>query len=233
MKIIMLDMDGVMNSYQSSHWYLDMLGHEEENWVNYRVVNGPEEEEEEFSQYTLELCPLACTNLKLVLDRHPDARIVISSTWRRGADRTPDWFNRLFRKFKIITEDRVIGKTPDLGTERGFEIQDWLNKYDGTIDEFVIIDDDGDMGPYCGTHHFVQTSSRTGFDYFKMEEVDKVFGGFTLKFEDLKPGVNYKMYSKPRETNYFKEGVGMSYLDENGAISRNVYLSKGDLFGEV
>ena len=226
----MLDMDGVMNSYQSSYWYRYMLGHEEESWVNYKVSD---EEEEEFSAYVLELCPLACSNLKLLLDRHPDARIVISSTWRRGAKRTPDWFNRLFRKFKIIKEDRVIDKTPELATERGYEIQDWLSKFEGTVEEFVILDDDSDMGPYCDTHHFVQTSSRTGFDYFKMEEVDKIFGGFVLNFEDVEIGKKYKMYGKPRDTNYFKNGEGMSYYQEDGSISNNVYLPKGELFAEV
>jgi hypothetical protein len=230
MKIIMLDIDGVMNSWQSAYWYRKMIGNEEEEWVNYKAVET--KEDEEFGVYTKELCPMACCNLRQVLEYHPDARIVISSTWRHG--RTVEWFNKLFKHFKIFTEDKVIGITPVLRTQRGYEIEDWLNKTEEKVEEFVIIDDDGDMGPYIGTYHFIKTNGKVGFDYLIMEAIDKVFDKFVLKFKDLKPGVPYKMYSKPRNTNYFKDGDGMAYFGENGKLSRQVSMYPDrELFSEV
>jgi len=227
MKIIMLDIDGVVNSYQSSYWYRKMLGHEEDDWVNYKT-----EDTGEFNTYEKQLCPLACGNLRQLLEYHPDARIVISSTWRRG--REIDWFNRLFKHFKIFEEDKVIGKTPSMNTDRGFEIKHWLDNHtDLIIKEFVILDDDGDMGPYCGTKNFVQTDGRVGFDYRKMEEVDKLFAKFTIERKDIVEGKLYKMYSKPRYVNYFLDGDVVSYTSEDGTVSRDVTVFKGDLFAEV
>jgi len=226
-KVIFLDMDGVMNSRQSSYWYRKMMGHEEDEWVNYRA-----EDTGEFNNYEKQLCPLACGNLRNLLEYHPDARIVISSTWRRG--REVDWFNRLFKHFKIFKKSKVIGKTPSLNTERGFEIKHWLDNTVYDVSEFVILDDDGDMGPYCGTKNFVQTSSYVGFDYFKMEEVDKLFGKFILKYKELKQDCLYMMYSKPRDTHYFMDGEGMAYFNEDGTKSNNVFMYKDfELFAEV
>jgi len=222
MKIIMLDMDGVLNSWQSAYWYREMLGHKEDEWVNYRVED-IDKEDDEFSEYAKQLCPLACANLRSILEDYPDSRIVISSTWRRG--RTPDWFNRLFRMFKILDEDRVIGKTDVMGTERGYEIQDWLAKTEENVTEFVILDDDGDMGPYCGTDNFVQTDSKVGFDYFAKEKVDRLFGGYNLKFEDLKVGKPYYMFSRNKGSVFFKDGDGMAYY-EGSELRRGIFFYK-------
>lgn len=225
MKVIFLDMDGVMNSWQSAYWYRVMLGHEEDNWANYRVED-IDKEDEEFSEYSKELCPLACANLRDLLETYPETRIVISSTWRRG--RTPDWFNRLFRMFKIIKEDRVIDKTEVLGTERGNEIREWLerNSEKHNVEEFVILDDDGDMCEYCGTDNFVQTSSKVGFDYHAKEKVDTLFGGYNLKFEDLKVGKPYYMFSRNKGSVFFKDGDGMAYFDDSNKIVKGIFFYK-------
>jgi len=226
-KIIFLDMDGVMNSHQSSYWYRNMLGHNEDEWVDYRDNS----KEKGFSTYTKELCPLSCSNLRLIMERHTEARIVISSTWRRG--RSPDFFNRLFKYFKIIKEDRVIGLTPELRTERGYEIADWLMKYSQPVEDFVILDDDGDMAEYIGTYHFIQTNPRTGLDYVIMEKIDKIFGGFNLKFEDIVEGKPYRMYDKPRDTLYYRKGDDMFYYQKDGSKSTSVYFHSKELFAEV
>jgi len=216
-----------MNSWQSSYWYRKMLGHEEDDWVNYKA-----EDTGEFNAYEKQLCPLACGNLRQLLEYHPDTRIVMSSTWRMG--REIEWFNRLFKHFKIFKKDIVIGKTPSLNTERGFEIKHWLDNHpEFDISEFVILDDDGDMGPYYGTKNFVQTEGRVGFDYMCMERVDKLFARFTIEREDIVEGKMYKMYSKPRHVNYFLDGDVVSYMREDGTISRDVTVFNGDLFAEV
>ena len=227
-KIIFLDIDGVLNSRQSSYLYQGMLGHTENEWVSYRQgLNS-----KEYGAYTEELCPISCSNLKVLLDLHPDARIVISSTWRRG--RVPKWFNILFQNFKIFEKDIVIGTTPSFNTERGFEIKHWLDHTEYQVKDFVIIDDDGDMGPYKNTSNFVQTNNKVGFDYLAMEKVDKLFGGFNLHYKDLKPNTPYKMYSKPREINYLKGDKGMYYIDDEGKEHTGIFMyEESELFSDA
>ena len=193
-----------MNSIQSVHFFHDFLGLRD-NWFQKYLP----EDMEEFNHYENEICPMAVSNMRTLLEYHPDIRFVISSTWRRGRDE--DWFNRLFEYIGITGESKcwgcdgeghyssgeqckrcsgtgrkgcpiggsklVIGRTPSLGTERGFEIQEWLDENNqDQIEEFVILDDDADMCHFLGTKHFVQTDGKVGFDYRKMEEVDKIFG---------------------------------------------------------
>jgi len=232
MKVIFLDMDGVMNSWQSSYWYKEMLGHKEEEWVNYRAED-IDKEDDEFSEYSKQLCPIACANLRSILEDYPDTRIVISSTWRRG--RTIEWFNKLFKMFKIIKEDRVIGKTDVMpGEERGYEIEEWLKSTEETVEEFVILDDDGDMGPYCNTPQFVQTDGKVGFDYFAKEKVDRLFGKYNLKFEDLKEATPYFMFSRNKGSVFFRQGEDIVYYHDDGSISNGVFFYKQlERFAEV
>lgn len=227
MKIIFLDIDGVLATVQSSYWYREMLGGKEDSWVDFRG-----DDSGEFRAYEKELCPISCSNLKVILEMYPETRIVISSTWRKGRDVA--FFNRLFKFFKITKEDLVIDKTPVLHTKRGVEIQKWLDdNSDLDIDNVVIIDDDSDMEHFLDTPNFVKVRTYTGFDWYSLEKVDKLFGNYTLKFEELVEGNFYKMYSKPKSQNYFKDGEGMSYYDKEGILHKHVYLPKDDVFAEV
>jgi hypothetical protein len=216
MKLIFLDMDGVMNSMQSHYYYHDFLGIEH-NWANKFAP----EKDARFELYEDEICPMAICNLRHLLRDHPDIRIVISSTWRYG--RSTEWFNQLFSYIGITGDTKcfgcdgvghlfnyhngksekandcktcggtgilkcpignsklVIGRTPVLddsgkSVDRGFEIQEWLNNFtkDNYVDNFVILDDDSDMGPYLKTENFIQTDARVGFDYLKMLEANKL-----------------------------------------------------------
>ena len=65
-----------------------------------------------------------------------DAKIVISSTWRKT--RTVDDFKELFDRRGIKGE--VIGLTDELDTGRASEIQKWIDENE--VDYFIIIDDD-------------------------------------------------------------------------------------------
>lgn len=65
-----------------------------------------------------------------------DAKIVISSTWRKT--RTIEDFKELFDNRGILGE--VIGLTDELDTGRASEIQKWIDEND--VDYFLIIDDD-------------------------------------------------------------------------------------------
>ena len=176
MKIIFLDMDGVLNSIQS-HTFFHQIG--DQNWFKDYLPDT--EDFQDIRTYHSEICPIACSNMKKLLDNHPDIRFVISSTWRRLYPL--DFFDALFKHIGMTTEDKVIGRTPYMsGYDRGDEIQSWLDDALGVheIEQFVILDDDSDMAHFLGTDNFIQTDVKVGFDYNTMLRVDKFFGGDTI-----------------------------------------------------
>lgn len=231
MKILFLDMDGVMNSHQSAIWYHEMFNHNEDWWADYRDNYN----DQIFLIYEKQLCPLACSNLRNLLKKHPDVRIVISSTWRKfKAKENNDWFNALFQMFKIYpeNENRVIGCTPVLNKDRGYEIESWLNQTDYEVEDFIILDDDSDMGPYLNTKHFIHVDGRVGFDYIKMQKADKIFGNFCLTIDDIKPNHYYLMYGKPRDTVYFLNDEG-KWTYEGNEHNGFVYVPVNESFSLV
>ena len=226
MRVIFLDIDGVLNSCQYNLWLRETKGENDDLWLEYRSTS-----EEDFSSYEKMLCQYCCTNLRHILKTYPDVRIVVSSTWRNG--RSIEKLNALLKYHKIFDsdEDKVIGKTPSLHKERGLEIFDWLSN-NPNVSDFIILDDDSDMDMYLDTPHFLQTNGKVGFDYLAMEYVDKYFGGFNLKFDDVVEGVPYKMYSKLRSQNYFREGNEMVYY-ENGTRHSVFFYPNFDIFSKV
>ena len=126
MKFIFLDIDGVMVH---------------QNYVNCKGKYG----------FTL-FDPQCVERLKQIISA-TDAKIVVSSSWRKSSD-----------IFHIMRENglRMFGKTPNFkDVERGMEIKCWLQThlYKG-IESFVILDDDDDMGDLLP--YLVQTSWYTG-----------------------------------------------------------------------
>jgi hypothetical protein len=95
------------------------------------------------------------------------AFVVVSSVWRKGCGSTYLW--RLFDLCGF--KGRVIGKTPDLDDIRGNEIRAWLDRFlndknwqlkeeKKSVESFVIIDDDSDMGKF--SDRLVKTKSEHG-----------------------------------------------------------------------
>ena len=229
MKIIFLDMDGVMNSVQSSTFYYDFMG-EKSNWFKIYLP----EENDDFGIYHSEICPMALSNMRYLLKQYPDIKIVISSTWRRG--RSVEYFNKLFKYLKMIDKDLVIDKTPIMsGHDRGEEIDDWLERNKKlNIENFVILDDDSDMAMFLGTDHFVQTDNKIGFDYIAMQKVDKFFGGFNLKIKDLKSNIPYKIFEMIRDQiYYFDASTKQVYYKDKDGEKREIYYPEGRLYSEV
>jgi hypothetical protein len=116
LKLIFLDIDGVMNSWFS-------------------VVSDKHE--------SLAFDPKAVENLKYILDKTA-AKIVVSSTWRIG-ETVETLKDRIFSHYGlesyIIGVTPAYTETP-----RGLEIADYLaGFYNVKIDSFVILDDDSDM----------------------------------------------------------------------------------------
>lgn len=123
--IIFLDIDGVLNV----------------------IPQGRDEFGSKFHQHFMD-------NLKWIVDE-TKAKIVISSSWRHDGLKT---IQEMWKLRGIAGE--VIDVTPTHSSkylrepnysnlpfherlERGFEIQDWLDK--NKVDKYVIIDDDDDM----------------------------------------------------------------------------------------
>ena len=137
MKIIFLDIDGVLNC---------------ENWYKKRFI---QEIDRNMDSYPLcEFYPLAVDQLN-VLTKKTNAEIVVSSTWRIG--RTVAELNSIFKQVGI--EKDILDFTPSLrGMPRGVEIKKWIdtyciqdtdrlfNKKGGIkLESYVILDDDSDM----------------------------------------------------------------------------------------
>jgi hypothetical protein len=136
MKVVFLDIDGVLNSRA---WVKDLgrdrgLGHLE---------------------------PAACARVQRLCD-DTGAKLVISSTWRLIHKRAV--IGDMFRARELTTT--ILGMTAALHTKRGHEIQAWLDASSaiadlGTIDGMVIIDDDFDMAHLEPWH--VKTDVERGF----------------------------------------------------------------------
>ena len=151
MKIVFLDVDGVLNSRQG--WERD----KPETWCY--------------------VTPECIDQLKHITEQVPDLYFVFSSTWRRSlpALKFQDLLAQLGVKVKFV------GSTPvppphfrDLDglhsdSPRGAEIQAWLDKHGKKVDRFVILDDDADMIHLMP--HLVQTDFNFGLTAEKAEEV--------------------------------------------------------------
>jgi hypothetical protein len=85
------------------------------------------------------------------------AKVVVSSVWR--FNHTIEGLSILLRARGFVGE--IIGLTPDFQGDRvrGLEIQDWLERHP-EVTSFVIIDDDSDMDPLAS--RLVKTSFKTG-----------------------------------------------------------------------
>lgn len=139
-KIIFLDFDGVMVNHKS--WYVRHEGH--------ATADPP------------------CVEALNRIISETGAAIVVSSTWRIGARVTE--MRKILSQWGVV--GTVIGYTPRLqkhvglitvSQPRGSEIHAWLDEqkhYQGIIESFVILDDDGDMEPL--KDRLVQTKFEVG-----------------------------------------------------------------------
>ncbi len=141
MKIISLDIDGVLNVYPQGHDKWGDIFHD--HFIN---------------------------NLKYIID-NTGSKIVITSTWRCGFiidDVYVDGLTGLIQMW--LDRDlpgEIIGITPNLMMEtgstlqRGIEIDMWIDEFQNakniTVCNYVIIDDDDDMEAHQ-LDRFVMTS---------------------------------------------------------------------------
>lgn len=118
--------------------------------------------------------------LKEIIDR-TNAKIVLSSTWRFGwFDRDygmntvhAEDFTKLEEKLKEFGIE-FLSRTPRTQDRyRGNEIKQWLDKWGGeAVEKFIIIDDDTDMKPYMD--RLIQTSFKNGLMTKNVERAVKL-----------------------------------------------------------
>lgn len=164
MKVIFLDMDGVMNCAA--------------DWIEYEVLKHPH-------SHSFEVINRGKIAILITLLKATGAKIVLSSTWRNhySLDQIhamfderigPDSENR-------ISRDTFLGITPDLGgyMARSREVQSWLSNHANKLEvtHYVIIDDvdagftqNGFGDQFCKTDPHLGISS-TGA-YFACEVLD-------------------------------------------------------------
>jgi hypothetical protein len=156
MRVIFLDVDGVLNGY--NFW----------NQLGYKITSKTKSKKlkkwyrdlvEPFGIHILKFKRL----VKIV--RKTDAKIVISSSWRftlfsdeKAKDNHEDdlkfWY--LIKKYKL----EVIGRTPrSHDGRRDKEILTWLSKHEDEVDGFVILDDERFDLECFVDKELVQTSS--------------------------------------------------------------------------
>jgi len=145
MKIIFLDIDGVLNKglVEGNSRKDDILRDEAYGFMNKSLVN----------------------NLNK-LTQKTGAKIVISSSWRCE---TLEENEQMLKAFGIEAE--CVGSTPRLSGPciyRGNEIEAWIYEYQDLIKchywefkEYIILDDDSDM-LLSQAHHFIQTDPWSG-----------------------------------------------------------------------
>lgn len=148
MKLIFLDVDGVLNSQNYVVSEHDRLGHD--NYIK-----------EYLSQGGIPFDPRCINNLKNVLEV-TGALICVSSTWRLCEDQRKR-LNEALGEYCY----RIIGYTKHLSTIRGIEIDNFLNdlkQIKSPLEKYIIIDDDNDMleeqQPYL-----IKTNFETGFTF--------------------------------------------------------------------
>lgn len=126
MKVLFLDIDGVLNSRE---WYL-------RNKENIITNSGFMYRHDE------ELDPKACALVNELCESE-NLKIVISSTWRKF--HTLKEISDMFASRGLF--GHIIGSTPQLrGGYRGQEVDEWLYDNPG-VTKHVILDDDGDFKP--------------------------------------------------------------------------------------
>lgn len=136
MKILFLDFDGVITTYESG-WRIDLK--------------------------KLELLDniIKLTDAKIVVssswtvgkDNVDDFKDYLCSTWRVKTIGENDIFKNFVRQIYDITDKK--------GAWRGDEIQRWLDKHEDDVDTYAILDDDSDFHN-DQLFHFVQTDTYEG-----------------------------------------------------------------------
>jgi hypothetical protein len=152
-KVIFLDVDGVLNCTKT-----------ERGWGKMRFVDTRK-----------------MLRVREICDR-TGAKVVISSSWREGAQDDALPVDKMQWQALISEFDKhripVIGMTPIAHDRwRGDEISMWLKSQEEPVKDFVIVDDIiCDLTRFLSVGRVVQTVDAWGLTKEKMEECIKILG---------------------------------------------------------
>lgn len=147
MKVIFLDIDGVLNSTRS---YLAFKGYPH---------GFDKEQRAKFDEVAIELVKR--------LIRVSGAKVVLSSSWRHIHE-----IDAVAKGLDIEIIDRTPSSTDGF---RGREILVWLDKnQDKGITHYVILDDETDFTDEQTENHLVRTDENVGFGYKDYEKAGKI-----------------------------------------------------------
>lgn len=171
MKLLFLDMDGVVNTIEDKYCV---------------SLNIPMEILEGKDYHRCQFDPRLVFNFIRLLEfcKENNIHIVISSTWRMGTE-VEDW-NKFFNKYFGRTsgyklDNLVVGLTPVDGRDRGLQIQTELEVVDLTQNtdkdlEYLIIDDDiNDITPYHKAKNIIKVDPTKGLDNNTLDKIFKKF----------------------------------------------------------
>lgn len=162
MRVIFLDIDGVVNTFQI---YREKPAHLKDCPMR------------KIGEYYIDICSSGTGRVSneqavLWLDKMCkdwDAKIVLTSAWRLRFDSA---CQALYNS-GLSKDIEIIGATPGVDDAyRGKEIQLWLDDHKDVTD-FVIIDDDSDMEPYMDK--LVLTNTYSGINCDTEIKVHEIF----------------------------------------------------------
>lgn len=176
MKVVFLDIDGVLNGY---NWCNSLIGN---ICTKIKPLRALYHKWDLFGVRTLKVL-----KLKYLLYK-TGARVVLSSSWRfmwETNDTNPRILS-LKNKFKFFNIE-VIGITPKSSTgHRGNEIKKWFSCNNYKVDNFIILDDEiSDLSQF--EKNVIKTSSNKMIEKY----VPKTTG---LKWKHVRKGI--KMLNK-------------------------------------
>jgi hypothetical protein len=169
MKLLFLDIDGVLNSI-CFYIYRNKCTTYDEKYKHFFGKGIPFKDiKNEF--YTDEIDERALNLLSWLLKKFDDLKIVISSSWKKRGE---DIVGHLLKEKYGL--DRIIGVTPYCDSRyRGDEIKEWLDNADIEIETFVIVDDDSDMEPF--KDRLVKTNNVYGLTGMDVDKIEEMFMG--------------------------------------------------------
>lgn len=160
MKVIFLDIDGVMNSVDfftrnhkkrwfklKTYWYL-IKPSKIINLKNYKPSKSIYTFKRQFKQLKVDTCPVKWKWLSEFCNKR-DIKICVSSVWRnqfRSEISRKDYLWETALQKLGFKENTFVGVTGQKRELRGTEIKEWLEK-NPSVEDYAILDDDSDMLP--------------------------------------------------------------------------------------
>ena len=112
-------------------------------------------------------------NLKQILELclNQDIKIIVTSA--NALNKNSEMFNKLLLDYFHIKKKIVIDVDSRQNKERGLFVQDMIKKYN--INNFVVIDDDDfDILPYISLNNFININRAVGINFKDIEKILEV-----------------------------------------------------------